>query len=52
MVITFTRRTNVLYYIYKLWDSSINHMDTIKDPGVQINSKFDIQRTVHCDIFL
>ena len=51
-VITFTRKTNVLYYTYKLWDSSINHTDTIKHPAVQINSRFDIQRTVQRDIFL
>jgi hypothetical protein len=32
-VIAFTGKTNVLYYTYKLWDSSVTRTDTIKDLG-------------------
>jgi hypothetical protein len=38
-VIAFTRKTNVLYYNYKICDSSITRTDTIKDLGVQLDSK-------------
>jgi hypothetical protein len=38
-VIAFTRKTNVLYYTYKICDSSITRTDTIKDLGVQLDSK-------------
>jgi hypothetical protein len=38
-VTTFSRKKNGLYYIYKIQDSFIIRMDTIKDLGVQLNSK-------------
>jgi hypothetical protein len=38
-VIAFTRKTKVLYYTYKIWNSYITCMDTIKDLGVQLDSK-------------
>jgi hypothetical protein len=38
-VITFSRKTNGLYYVYKIQDSSINRTDTIKDLGVLLDSK-------------
>jgi hypothetical protein len=38
-VIAFTRKTNVLYYSYKICDLFITHTDTIKDLGVQLDSK-------------
>ena len=37
-VITFSRKTKGLYYVYKIQDSSITCTDTIKDLGVQIDS--------------
>jgi hypothetical protein len=36
--IAFTPKTNVLYYTYKLWDSSVTRTDTIKDLGIQLDS--------------
>jgi hypothetical protein len=39
-VITFSKKTNGLYYVYKIQDSSITHTDTIKDLGVLLDSKF------------
>jgi hypothetical protein len=38
-VITFSRKTNGLYYVYKIQDSSLTHNDAIKDLGVQLDSK-------------
>jgi hypothetical protein len=38
-VIAFTRKSKVPYYTYKIWDSYIACMDTIKDLGVQLDSK-------------
>jgi hypothetical protein len=35
-VIDFTRKTKVLYYTYKIWDSYITCRDTIKGLGVQL----------------
>jgi hypothetical protein len=35
----FTRKTNVLYYSYKICDSFITRADTIKELGVQLDSK-------------
>jgi hypothetical protein len=37
--IAFTRKTNVLYYTYKICDPSITRTDTIKDLGVLLDSK-------------
>ena len=37
MVIAFTRKTNVLNYTDKLWDSSITRRSNIKDLGIQLN---------------
>jgi hypothetical protein len=41
-VIAFTRKTNILYYTYKMCNSSITRTDTIKDLGVQLDSKLHI----------
>jgi hypothetical protein len=38
-VIAFTRKTNVLYYSYKICDSFVTRTDTIKDLGIQLDSK-------------
>jgi hypothetical protein len=38
-VIAFTRKTNVLYYNYKICDSSVTRTDTIKDLGILLDSK-------------
>jgi hypothetical protein len=38
--ISFTIKTNVLYYAYKLWDSSITRTDPIVDLRLLIYSKF------------
>jgi hypothetical protein len=38
-VIAFTGKTNVLYYIYKICDSSVTGTDTIKDLGILLDSK-------------
>jgi hypothetical protein len=38
-VIAFTRKTNGLYYAYKIFGSSITRTDTIKDTGAQLDSK-------------
>jgi hypothetical protein len=38
-VIIFSRKTNGLYYVYKIPDSSITRTDTIKDLGIKLNSK-------------
>jgi hypothetical protein len=38
-IIVFTRKTNVLYYNYKICDSFIIRTDTIKDFGVELDSK-------------
>jgi hypothetical protein len=35
--IALTRKTSVLYYIYKICDSSVTRTDTIKDLGVQLH---------------
>jgi hypothetical protein len=40
-VTTFTRKTNVLYYTYKLWEFSTTCTHTIKDLRVQIFSKIN-----------
>jgi len=45
---TFTRKTNARYYIYKLLDSSITHTNTIKDSGVQLDSKLYLHAHVDC----
>jgi hypothetical protein len=45
-VISFTGKTNVLYYSYKLWDSSLTRTDTIKDLGVQLDSKLHFRAHV------
>ena len=45
-VIAFTGKTNVLYYTYKLWDSSVSPTDTIKDLAVQLNSKLHFRAHV------
>jgi hypothetical protein len=45
---TFTRKTNVRYYSYILLDSSIAHMSTIKDFGVQLDSKFYPHAHIDC----
>jgi hypothetical protein len=37
-VISYIGKTNVLYYTYKLWDSSLTRTDTIKDLGLQLDS--------------
>jgi len=49
-VIAFTRKTNVLYYIYKIWHSYITNMDTIKDRGVQLDSKLHFH--AHADYII
>jgi hypothetical protein len=46
-VIAFTKKTDVLHYIYKLLDSPITHRDTIKDLWVKLNSKLYFH--VHVD---
>jgi hypothetical protein len=38
-VITFSRKMNGLYYVYKIHNSIITRTDTIKDLGVLLNSK-------------
>jgi hypothetical protein len=45
-VIAFTGKTNVLYYTYKLWDSSVTRTDTIKDLGVQLDAKLHFRAHV------
>jgi hypothetical protein len=45
-VIAFTRRTNVLYYSYKICDSFINRTDTIKDLVVQLELKLHLHAHV------
>ena len=45
-VITFSRKANGLYYVYKIQDSYIAHVDTIKDLGVQLDSKLHFQAHV------
>jgi len=49
-VTAFTRKTNVLYYTYKIWDLSITNMDTIKDLGVQLDSKLHFH--AHADYII
>jgi hypothetical protein len=46
-VIAFTRKTNVLYYSYKICDLFITRTDTIKDPGVQLDSKLHFHAHVN-----
>jgi hypothetical protein len=46
-VIAFPRKTNVLYYTYEICASSITCIDTIKDLGVQLDSK--LQFHAHVD---
>jgi len=45
-VITFTRKTNVLSYAYKLRDSSVTCTDTIIDLRVQFDSKLNFHAHV------
>lgn len=45
-VMAFTRKTNVHYYTYKLWDSSLTRTDTIKDVGVNLDSKLHFRARV------
>ena len=47
-VIIFCRKTNGLYYVYKIQDSSITRTDTIKDLGVQLDSKLHFHARVDC----
>jgi hypothetical protein len=42
----FTRKTNVLYYNYKICDSSVTRTDTIKDLGVLLDSKLHFHARV------
>jgi len=42
-----TKKTIVLYYTYKLWDSSITRTDAIKDRGVQLDSKLHFYALVN-----
>jgi hypothetical protein len=46
-VIAFTRKTNVLYYTYKICDSSITRNETKKDLGVQLVSKLHFHAHVN-----
>jgi len=48
MVTVFTRKTNVLYYAYKMYGFSINRKHTIKDLGVQLDSKLHFHAHVDC----
>jgi hypothetical protein len=50
-VITFSRKTNDLYYVYKIKDPSINCTDTIKDLGVQLDSKSHFHAHIDYIIF-
>jgi hypothetical protein len=38
-VIAFTRKKNILYYNYKISDSSVTGTETIKDLGMLLDSK-------------
>jgi len=49
-VIAFTRKTKLLYYTYKIWDSYITCMDTIKDLGIQLDSKLHFH--AHADYII
>ena len=44
--ITFSRKTNGLYYVYKIQDSSLPRTDTIKDLDVQLDSKLHFHAQV------
>jgi hypothetical protein len=47
-VIIYCRKTNDLYYVYKIQDSSITRTDTIKDFCVQLDSKLNFHARVDC----
>lgn len=44
---TFTRKTNLLYYVYKIRVSCITCTDTINDLGIQLYSKLHFHEHVH-----
>jgi len=44
----FARKSNVLYYTCKLWKSSTNRTDKIKDVYVQLDSKLHFRAHVDC----
>jgi hypothetical protein len=45
-VITFSRKTNGFYYVYKTQDSSITSTDASKDLGVLLDSKLRFRAQV------
>jgi hypothetical protein len=45
-VLNFSRKTNGFYYVCKIQNSSITRTDTIKDLGVQLDSKLHFQAYV------
>jgi hypothetical protein len=46
-VIAFSRKTNVLYYSYKICDSFVTRTDAVKDLGVRLDSKLHFH--IHVD---
>jgi hypothetical protein len=39
VIVVFTRKINIIPFVYKLCGSHINHMDTIKDLGIILDAK-------------